>query len=447
MWPDCWLGAARIEQTFDNSPPACYTGGERGRSAVDRTILHCDLNGFYASVELRERPDLWEKPVAVCGDPESRHGIILAKNEIAKGFGVKTAETIWQARQKCPGLVLLPAHHDQYRLWSKRVNAIYERYTDLVEPFGIDESWLDITGSMHLFGGNARAIADQIRAVVKAETGLTISVGVSFNKVFAKLGSDYRKPDATTVISRENWREIVWPLPVGSILFAGPAAQKALAQYGIRTLGQLAAADLGLVEGLLGKMGRQLWRCANGLDDAPVRPQHEKEPVKSVGNSSTFPDNLTTRDQVRRGAARLCDSVAARLRQQGLYCRAVQVGLRDPSFHNISRQKHLGHSTHLMRELLEAAMELIDGLWRPPSPIRLISVTALDLTDTRETYEQTDLFAPDQPALDERRERLEQAVDNLRAKYGRQIISFGEGTAGPLSHEGGEEEPPELKKP
>ena len=300
---------------------------------------------------------------------------------------------------------------------------------------------------MHLFGGDAAAIADELRRRVRGELGLTLSVGVSFNKVFAKLGSDYRKPDATTVISRENWREIVWPLPVGSILFAGPAAQKALAQYGIRTLGQLAAADLGLVEGLLGKMGRQLWRCANGLDDAPVRPQHEKEPVKSVGNSSTFPDNLTTRDQVRRGAARLCDSVAARLRQQGLYCRAVQVGLRDPSFHNISRQKHLGHSTHLMRELLEAAMELIDGLWRPPSPIRLISVTALDLTDTRETYEQTDLFAPDQPALDERRERLELAVDNLRAKYGRQIISFGEGTAGPLSHEGGEEEPPELKKP
>ena len=414
---------------------------------MDRVILHCDLNSFYASVELLSRPELRELPVAVCGDPASRKGIILAKNEPAKACGVKTAETIWQARRKCPELVLLPPHHDLYRQISKQVNAIYDQYTDLVEPFGIDESWLDITGSMHLFGGDAAAIADELRRRVRGELGLTLSVGVSFNKVFAKLGSDYRKPDATTVISRENWREIVWPLPVGSILFAGPAAQKALAQYGIRTLGQLAAADLGLVEGLLGKMGRQLWRCANGLDDAPVRPQHEKEPVKSVGNSSTFPDNLTTRDQVRRGAARLCDSVAARLRQQGLYCRAVQVGLRDPSFHNISRQKHLGHSTHLMRELLEAAMELIDGLWRPPSPIRLISVTALDLTDTRETYEQTDLFAPDQPALDERRERLEQAVDNLRAKYGRQIISFGEGTAGPLSHEGGEEEPPELKKP
>ena len=431
-----------------------YTDGQyttsffaEGAAAVDRVILHCDLNSFYASVELLSRPELRELPVAVCGDPASRKGIILAKNEPAKACGVKTAETIWQARRKCPDLVLLPPHHDLYREFSHLVNAIYGQYTDLVEPFGSDESWLDITGSMHLFGGDAAAIADELRRRVRVELGLTLSVGVSFNKVFAKLGSDYRKPDATTVISRENWREIVWPLPVGSILFAGPAAQKALAQYGIRTLGQLAAADLGLVEGLLGKMGRQLWRCANGLDDAPVRPQHEKEPVKSVGNSSTFPDNLTTRDQVRRGAARLCDSVAARLRQQGLYCRAVQVGLRDPSFHNISRQKHLGHSTHLMRELLEAAMELIDGLWRPPSPIRLISVTALDLTDTRETYEQTDLFAPDQPALDERRERLELAVDNLRAKYGRQIISFGEGTAGPLSHEGEEEEPPELKKP
>ena len=188
---------------------------------MDRTILHCDLNGFYASVEIRERPDLWEKPVAVCGDLESRHGIILAKNEMAKGFGVKTAETIWQARQKCPGLVLLPAHHDQYRLWSKRVNAIYERYTDLVEPFGIDESWLDITGSMHLFGGDAKDIADQIRAVVRAETGLTISVGVSFNKVFAKLGSDLKKPDATTVIARADVPEKVWPLPVTDLLFVG----------------------------------------------------------------------------------------------------------------------------------------------------------------------------------------------------------------------------------
>ena len=197
---------------------------------MDRIILHCDLNSFFASVELLSRPELRELPVAVCGDPNARHGIILAKNEPAKACGVQTAETIWQARRKCPDLYLLPPHHDRYRLYSRAVNDIYARYTDLVEPFGIDESWLDLTGSAHLFGGDPRAIADGIRKTVREELGLTLSVGVSFNKVFAKLGSDYKKPDATTVISRENWRDIVWPLPVGNLLFAGRASQGKLKQ-------------------------------------------------------------------------------------------------------------------------------------------------------------------------------------------------------------------------
>ncbi len=394
---------------------------------MERVILHCDLNCFYASVELLSYPQLRQVPVAVCGDPASRHGIILAKNEPAKRFGVRTAETIWQAKRKCPDLVLLPPHHDRYREFSRLVNTIYGQYTDLVEPFGIDESWLDITGSMHLFGDSPVAVADGIRARIKGELGLTLSVGVSFNKVFAKLGSDYRKPDATTVISPENWKRIVWPLALGSLLYAGPAAQHALAQYGVRTVGQLAAADPALPERLLGKLGRQLWAYANGLDGSPVRPQHEQEPVKSVGNSSTFKENLVTREQVRRGTALLCDSVAARLREQGLYCGAVQVGLRDPSFRNISRQKHLPHSTHLMRDLLEAAMGLIDGIWRPPSPVRLISVTALDLTDKQETYEQVDLFASGQSPRNEKLEKLEQALDAIRKKYGDKAISYGDG--------------------
>ena len=260
---------------------------------MSRVILHCDLNSFFASVELLSHPELKELPVAVCGDPASRKGIILAKNEAAKGYGVRTAETIWQARQKCPDLVLLPPHHDRYREYSHLINTIYGQYTDLVEPFGIDESWLDITGSMHLFGGDPRAIADGIRERIRRELGLTLSVGVSFNKVFAKLGSDYKKPDATTVIPPEGWQSIVWPLPLGAMLFAGPAAQRILGQYGIRTIGQLAAADNALLENLLGKLGRQLWSCANGLEDSTVRPQHLQEPVKSVGNSSTFPENLT----------------------------------------------------------------------------------------------------------------------------------------------------------
>ena len=402
---------------------------------MERVILHCDLNAFYASVELLAYPELREQPVAVCGDPESRHGIILAKNEAAKRFGVKTAETIWQARQKCPELVLLPPHREQYRQYSRRMNEIYGQYTDLVEPFGIDESWLDITGSMHLFGNDAAAIADAIRARAARELGLTLSVGVSFNKVFAKLGSDYRKPDATTVISPENWREMVWPLPVGSLLYAGPAAQRALGQYGIRTIGQLANVEPALPERLLGKLGRQLWEYANGLDKSPVRPQHVKEPVKSVGSSCTFPENLTTREQIRRGAAMLCDSVAGRLREQGLYCGAVQIGLKDAAFHSVSRQKQLPASTHLMRELLDAAMELIDRTWKPPTPIRLINVTALALTDRRETYEQLDLLAPQRSEENAKLERLESAIDSLRKKYGSQVISFGEASGKEVDEE------------
>ena len=402
---------------------------------MNRVILHCDLNSFYASVELLSHPELRDLPVAVCGDPSSRKGIILAKNEPAKRYGVKTAETIWQARQKCPELVLLPPHHDRYRTFSHLVNEIYGSYSDLVEPFGIDESWLDITGSMHLFGGNPGEIADGIRRRVRDELGLTLSVGVSFNKVFAKLGSDYKKPDATTVISPENWQEMVWPLPVGSLLFAGPAAQRTLGQYGLHTIGQLAGADSALPQELLGKLGYQLWRYANGRDDAPVRPQHIREPVKSVGNSSTFPENLTTREAVRRGTALLCDSVATRLRQQGLYCRCLQVGLRDPAFHNISRQKHLPHSTHLMRELLDAAMSLIDQIWRPPSPVRLINVTALDLTDQWETFEQEDLFVPSQARQDQRLEKLEQTMDSIRRRFGGSAIAYGEPPGGALHDE------------
>ena len=295
----------------------------------DRVILHCDLNCFFASVELLSHPDLRDIPTAVCGDPASRHGIILAKNEPAKRLGIQTAETIWQAKKKCPGLVLLPPHHGLYREYSRRVNTIYEQYTDLVEPFGIDESWLDITGSMHLFGGDPKAIADALRRRLRQELGLTISVGVSFNKVFAKLGSDYKKPDATTVISRENWQDIVWPLPVGDLLFVGRAAGRVLHQYGVETIGQLAACSPQMLETLLGKLGLQLHEYANGLDGSPVRPAGQQEPVKSVGNGTTFPKNLTRWEEVQRGLAVLSDSVAMRLRQQGLYCGGEAV-LGDP---------------------------------------------------------------------------------------------------------------------
>ena len=400
---------------------------EGGEDMADRVIFHCDLNCFFASVELLDKPALREVPVAVCGDPASRHGIILAKNEPAKRRGVQTAETVWQAKQKCPNLILLPPHHGLYAQYSRRINTIYGQYTDLVEPFGIDESWLDVTGSLHLFGDDARQLADDIRARLRQEVGLTISVGVSFNKVFAKLGSDYKKPDATTVISRENWRDIVWPLPVGDLLFVGRAARRTLGQYGVETIGQLAACKPEMLEQLMGKMGAQLYRYANGLDDAPVRPQHQREPVKSVGNSTTFPENLTRWEEIRSGLQLLSDSVAGRLRKEGLYCGGVAVAVKDAQFRTVSRQMRLGAPTHLMRDIFEAAQELTRRIWKTPTPVRLLSVTALYITDSADSYQQLDLLAGDAPLRDQRQEQLESAMDTIRGKYGRDAIAFGRG--------------------
>ncbi|MBE6971811.1 MAG: DNA polymerase IV [Ruminococcaceae bacterium] len=392
---------------------------------MDRVILHCDLNSFFASVELLSHPDLRDIPTAVCGDPTSRHGIILAKNEPAKKLGVKTAETIWQARKKAPGLVLLPPHHGLYREYSKKINELYGHYTDLVEPFGVDESWLDITGSLHLFGGDPRAVADDIRRRVKEKFGLTVSVGVSFNKIFAKLGSDYKKPDATTVIDRNNWQDIVWPLPVGDLLFVGRAAREILHGIGVDTIGQLAAAEVDTLETMLGKLGWQLHQYANGLDNSPVRPQHQQEMVKSVGNGTTFPQNLTRWGEICSGLSVLSDSVAMRLRRHGLYCGGVQVTIRDAQFKTITRQKRLDESTHLMKDIYEAAMELTRAAWKAPTPVRMLTVTALHITDAAESYQQLDLLGAQQSQRSEKQEKLEQAMDAIRGKFGKDAIAFG----------------------
>ena len=391
---------------------------------MDRIILHCDCNCFFASCELLSHPELRSLPVAVCGDPTERHGIILAKNEAAKRCGVKTAETIREARQKCPGLILLPPHHRLYEEYSKKLNAVYSEYTDLVEPFGIDESWLDVTGSLHLFGGDAKALADALRERIRREFGLTISVGVSFNKVFAKLGSDYKKPDATTVIARENWQDIVFPLPVGDLLFVGRSAQEILGRYGVHTIGELSRCSEEMLETLMGKMGTQLYRYANGLDDAPVRGESDREPIKSVGNSTTFRRDLTRWDEVQSGISLLSDSVAMRLRRHGLYCGGVQVGIKNSRFQTFSRQTMLPHSTHLMREINDTALRLVKELWKAPDPIRLLSVTALHLTDEAQSFRQMDLFGAGE-AQQEKQEAVESAMNALRQKFGRDVISYG----------------------
>ena len=390
---------------------------------MDRIILHCDCNSFFASVETLLDPSLADGPTAVCGDPESRHGIILAKNEKAKAFGVQTAETIWQAKRKCPDLRLVAPHRSEYVKFSRKCNELYLQYTDLVDPFGIDESFLDVTGSMHLFGSGEH-IADELRRRMREEVGLTISVGVSFNRAFAKLGSDYKKPDATTVIARDNWRDIVFPLPVGDLLFVGRSAQELLGRYGVRTIGELSKCSEEMLETLMGKMGSQLYRYANGLDDSPVRGAADRGPIKSVGNSTTFRRDLTRWDEVQSGISLLSDSVAMRLRRYGLYCGGVQVGIKNSRFQVFSRQTTLDHSTHLMREINDTALRLAKDLWKAPDPIRLLSVTALHLTEEAQSYRQLDLLGTDD-TQQEKQEAVESAMDALRKKFGRGVISYG----------------------
>ena len=388
---------------------------------MDRVILHCDCNSFYASVECLLDPSLDQGPMAVCGDPDSRHGIILAKNEKAKKYGIQTAETIWQAKKKCPQLTLVAPHRQEYARCSRQINAIYQRFTDLVEPFSIDESWLDVTHTQHLFG-DGPPIADTLRKTVREEVGVTISVGVSFNKVFAKLGSDYKKPDATTVIFREDVPRIVYPLPVTSMLMVGRSLAQTFARWGVRTIGDLARLDKNLLRTRLGKVGETVWEYANGLDDSPVRSAYEEVPAKSIGHHVTFRRNLVGWEDLQLGIYSLCDQVAARLRRHGMECQSVQVTVKDPDFHVITRQKALEHPTQLSRELRKACMELLRTNWSPEKPVRMLAVTASSLQEEGESR-QISLFDTGQDQYD-RLNQLEHTVDRLREKFGPQVISL-----------------------
>ena len=387
----------------------------------DRVILHCDMNGFFASVELLSHPELRDRPMAVCGSPDKRHGIILAKNEPAKKAGVVTAETVWQALKKCPDLQFVPPHMSKYKHYSRLINEIYQRFTDMVEPFSIDESWLDVTASQSLFG-SGREIADTIRETVKKELGLTLSAGVSFNKIFAKMGSEYKKPDATTLITRENYKDILWPLPARDMFFVGKATAQKLAAAGISTIGDIAVTSPDFLESMLGKQGRQLWEYTNGLDNSPVAHTSEGEKIKSVGNGVTFTRDLITEDDIITAVTSLSDTVAGRLRRYGMKACGVKVDIKDPYFKVISRQKQLFSPTNLAGELAKNALDIIHSSWKSGSPIRMLTITGINLTD--EFFdEQLSLFGV---SSDDRQkgEQIERTMDEVRKKYGSSSIGF-----------------------
>ena len=379
----------------------------------DRIILHSDFNNFYASVECLFNPILRGKPVAVAGDVQERHGIVLAKNDLAKQHGVSTGDPLWLARQKCPEIVFTPPHFDRYLRCAKTARDIYAQYTDQVESYGLDECWMDVTGSTRLFGGG-RQIADEIRSRIKSELGITASIGVSFNKVFAKLGSDMKKPDATTVIDREHFKQVVWPLPASDLLFVGRATAARLARLGVHTIGQLAQTSQNTLKSILGKNGLMLWSFANGHDTSPVSRQGGRLLIKSVGNGTTAPRDLISDQDIRITLYILCESVAERLRENHFVAGTLQLGIRDSSLFSCVRQAPLPYRTASAQELFQTAYGLCRRHHRAGAPIRSLHVRACNLS-IQDSVQLS--LLPEQVAR-EKRDRLEEAVDGIRRRYG-----------------------------
>ena len=385
---------------------------------MERVILHCDANAFYASVECLYTPSIRHRPVAVCGSVEERHGIVLTKNQIAKQFGVQTGEAIWQARQKCPDLICVPPDYGLYIRFSKRMRRIYEEYSDRVESFGLDEAWIDLSSPGLTVRGGER-IAHEIRLRVKRELGITVSVGVSFNKIFAKLGSDMKKPDAVTVIPADSFREKVWPLPVGDLLFVGPATRRKLADMNVRTIGDLARFDAECLRGRLGKPGLVLKAYAAGLDRSPVMPADARMAIQSVGNSATPPHDLQTPADARCLCYLLAESVAARLRQEGLRARCVSISARNAELVTRSCQQTLPRATSLTGEIAQAAMRLFDRRFALNFPYRSVGLSCSALTPD-DAPVQLDFLGDEARRI--KTERLESAIDGLRRRFGHQIV-------------------------
>ena len=386
---------------------------------MNENILHCDANNFYASVEMAKNPSLVGKNLAVCGDPEKRHGIILAKSEGAKRLGVKTGQTIREATRLCPDLLLIPPDFPSYVKYSKALFSLYTSYTDRVESFGLDECWLDVSGSHSLFG-SSEEIASSLRRRAKEELGLTISVGISFTKVFAKLGSDYKKPDAQTLISRENYKEIAWPLPVEDILMVGEGARTFFKSVGILTIGDLAQANSDLLCAKLGKMGVTLRDWANGEEDSPVKYYYETRKPESIGNGSTAEKDLLTRDEIIGLITTQSERVATRLRQHKMLAGGVHLSLKSNTMTTRGKQIRIEIPTGSATDIKNHATKLLDALWKEGSslPIRAVTVTAIYLIESGE-YVPTTLF---ETGKEDKHTRLERSIDLIRDKYGFGVI-------------------------
>ncbi len=375
------------------------------------TILHSDLNNFYASVEVLKHPEYKDKPLIVCGSVEDRHGIVLAKNQIAKEYNIKTGDVIWEAKQKCKNVVCVTADHNSYEVISRRVREIYQRYTDKIEPFGIDECWLDVSDCTKNFG-SGEEIAERIRNAVKTEIGITVSIGVSFNKIFAKLGSDLKKPDAITVINKDNFKQKVWGLSAKELLFVGKSTFDKLKSIGVHTIGDIATSDQTVLTKLLGIWGKTLHLYANGLDNSPVESKNDD--VKSISNSLTDYRDLYSLEDVKVLLLLLSESVASRLRESGLgKANVVRISITDNALQTYGKQVKLFHPTSSALEIANTTYALFESMYKWNNPVRAAGVSISDFTLNNEQ-----MYIDLEKEKHDKHDRLESAVDQIRKKYG-----------------------------
>ena len=391
---------------------------EELQMSSETLILHSDLNCYYASVEMNEDPRLRDTKMAVCGSTENRHGIVLTASYPAKRAGVRTGMANWQALQACPELIMVEPHYELYLHYSRLVRSIYQRYADDIEPFGMDENWISIPCCRDIATDGYR-IADEIRKAVRSETGLTVSIGVSFSKIFAKLGSDMKKPDAVTVVSRNNYRDTAWRLPVSDLLYVGPATTRKLAKYSIRTIGDLASADPELLRYKLGKNGIMLWNFANGSDGAQVMPRDYVAPVKSIGHGTTCVCDLETEYEVWRVLYALAQDVGRRLRLHGITARGVQLALRDKDLAWYQWQMPLSYPSQSPYEIAQAGFALFREHYDWPKPVRALTIRAIN-PGSEAAPVQTDLF--NDYVLREKRKKIDDAVYGIRSRFGEDAV-------------------------
>lgn len=386
---------------------------------MTRTILHSDMNNCYASIERKLNPSLVGKRLVVCGSARDRHSIVLAKSYEAKAFGVKTGDSLFEAKMKCPGLVAVKPHYDEYFKFSKLAHKIYYSYTNQVEPFGLDECWLDVTGSEKLFG-SGETIAHEIKERIKKELGITVSIGVSYNKIFAKLGSDLKKPDAVTVIKKNDFKEIVWPLSTDAIIGIGSKTKKKLMYMNINTLGELAKADVNLLKRKLGIRGLYLWQYANGYDTSEVCDYYHRDKIKSISRGVTTKADLNSYDEVKKIFEELAIEVSKKLIEEDLKAGGVRITIRDKNLSYVSFQKVFTETSISALRLNDKAMELFKERYDFKEAIRSLTISAINLTRNTKT-EQLSLFAQKKVIKDD---RLEKVFNEIREKFGSDKIGY-----------------------